>query len=106
MGAAANPRRAVFFLMILTLGMSLGLPAVDVLDAVYDESEALPFEAIPQFSIVLLPVATRTTHAPLSSLRLKLSAPSPFPSARVRDTDANRHADARISFALLRTLLC
>ena len=47
MGVAAKPRLAVVFLMILSLGVSLGLPAEDVLDAVYDESEAVPFEAIP-----------------------------------------------------------
>jgi len=46
-GVATKPRLAVVFLMILSLGVSLGLPAEDVLDAVYDESEAVPFETIP-----------------------------------------------------------
>jgi hypothetical protein len=60
MGATAEPRCAVVFLMILTLGVSLSLPAEDVLDAIYDESEALPYEGASSFSIVLPKVAAQT----------------------------------------------
>jgi hypothetical protein len=106
MGVERRPRFAAVLLMILTLGLSLGLPAEDVLDAVYDESEALPCEGTPLFSIVRPPVAARTTQAPLSSLHPKPGAPFLFARVRVRDTDAHRSADARVSLALLRTLLC
>ena len=64
MGGAVKPRCAVVFLMILALGASLGLPAMDVLDAVYDESEAVPFEAAPSSSIVLSLVDVQT-HQPV-----------------------------------------
>jgi hypothetical protein len=94
MGVAAKPRCAVVFRMILTLGLSLGLPAEDVLDAVYDESEALPYEGTPSFSIVLSPVATRKTQAPLGSLHPKPGAPSRFAAAGVRVNDAHRSGDA------------
>ncbi len=104
MRPAAKPRWAVVFLMILTVFLSLGLPAEDVLDAVYDESESVPYEVTPQFSIVVRPVAAQTTLAPVSSLHPKLGAPSPFTPARVRDTDAHRSAGVRISLALLCTL--
>ena len=50
MNQAAKPRYVVVLLMMLTLGASLGLPAEDVLDAVYNESETLPFETAPQFA--------------------------------------------------------
>ena len=106
MGRVAKPRLAVVFLMILTLGLGLGLPAEDIPETPYDESEALTYEVIPLFSIALRPVAARTTQAPLSSLHLKAGVPSPFPPARDRDTDANRSADARVSLALLCSLLC
>ena len=106
MGVAAKPRFAVTFMMILTVCLSLGLPAVDVLDAVYDESEALPCEIIPLFSMAGRPAAARTPQAPLSSLHPKPGALSLFAPARVRETNANRSADARISLALLCTLLC
>jgi len=46
-GGVTKLRCVVIFLATLTLGLSLGLPAEDVLDAVYDESETLPFEANP-----------------------------------------------------------
>ncbi len=106
MGAAAKPCCAVVFLMVLALGVSLGLPAEDVLDTVYDESEPLPFEMIPPVANVVLPVTAVTTQAQLSSLRLKVCAPSPLQLARFRDTDANRPTDTGISLALLCTLLC
>ncbi len=106
MAGAAQPRFAVVLLMILTLGVSLGLPAEDILDAVYDESEALPCEGTPLFSITLSPVAARITQAPLSSLHPKPGVPLLLLRAHVRDTNANRSADAGVSLTLLCTLLC
>ena len=106
MGRAARPRFVVVFLMVLTICLSLGLPAEDVPDSVYDESEALPYEVIPLSSVALRPVAAQTTQAPLSSLALKAGVPSAFPPARLRNADATPSADARASLALLCTLLC
>ena len=51
MGRRTKQRFAVVFLMTLTVILSLGLPSEDVLDAVYDESEAVPYERTPVFSI-------------------------------------------------------
>jgi hypothetical protein len=106
MGTAVKPHRAVLFLMVLALGVSLGLPAEDILDATYDESEAMPYEVIPPASIVGSPLSARTTKAVPDSLDQKLGVPSRFPSARARDTDAHRAASLRVSLALLCTLLC
>ena len=105
MGGAAKPRFAVTFLMILTVFLSLGLPAEDVLDAVYDESESVPYEVTPLFSIAVRQAAS-LTHAPLSSFYLTQGTPSPIYAAPARDADVNRCAGARISLALLCTLLC
>lgn len=102
-------RRSCFILILLVLlgfGLSLAVPAEDVPETVYDESETLPYESTASVSIVVRLGAARTTHAVLSSSHHKPVAPSPFPSARVRDTDANRSANARVSLALLCTLLC
>ena len=96
----------VIFFVLLGFSVSLCVPAEDVLDTAYDESEVLPYEGTPLFSIVLPLVATRTTRAVLSSLHLKHGAPSLFAPARVRDADAHQSADARVSLALLCTLLC
>jgi hypothetical protein len=106
MGVPARPSCAVVFLMFLTLGVSLGLPAEDVMDALYDESEAAPSEVIPLGSNSSSPLSTTTTHATPNSLHHKLGLPSRFSSARVSGTDADQSADARVSLALLCTLLC
>jgi len=106
MTSAAQPRLAVVFLMILTLGVSLGLPAEDVMDAVYDESEALPYEAIPLFSIVLRALPARTTQPTLSFFHPKLRAPCPFAPAHVHNTDVHRSTDVRALSSQLCILLC
>lgn len=105
MRVAIKPRFAIVFLMALALGLSVA-PAEDVPETTYDESETAPYEGIPLFAIAPPPVAARTTQDVLSSLHLKLGALSLFAPARVRNTDANRSADARASLALLCTMLC
>ena len=92
--------------MVLTLGVSLGLPAEDVLDAVYDESEAVPYEFIPLDSISLSPLSARSIQAVPNSLQRKVGDPSRFSSAGVRVSDAHQPPDARVSLALFCTLLC
>jgi hypothetical protein len=106
MRVATKPRFAIVFLMFLALGLSVGLPAADVLETTYDESEAVPYEGTPLFSIAAPAVAARTTQNGLSCLHLKSGAPSLFAAARAHDTDANRSAEARPSLTLLCTLLC
>lgn len=66
MGGATKPRFAVVFLMIFTVCLSVGLPAEDVLDAVYDELEALPYEGTPLFSVVVPLTSARSAKAELS----------------------------------------
>ena len=106
MGVATKPRAAIVFLMILAVFLSLGLPAEDVPETAYDESEAPPYEGTSPFSIVAPPVRTRTDRDLLSCLHLELCDHSRFTPPRVHDTDANRSTDARVSLALLCTLLC
>jgi hypothetical protein len=96
----------VVLCVLLGFGVSLVVPAEDVQGTAYDESEGLPYEGTPLFSIAMPPVAAaQTTQAVPTSLHLKLDAPSSF-TAAVRDTDTNRSAAARVSLALLCTLLC
>ena len=102
-------RRPCFILILFVLlgfGLSLAVPAEDVPETAYDESEALPYESTPPVSILVPMGAARTIQVVPSSLHLKLVAPFPFSSARARDTDANRSANARVSVALLCILLC
>ena len=100
-----RPCSILVLCVLLGFGVCLVVPPEDVQETAYDESEGLPYEGAPLFSIVVPLVAARTTQAVPSFLHLKLDAPSPF-AAAVRDTDTNRSADARVSLALLCTLLC
>jgi hypothetical protein len=101
-----RPCSLLILFVLLGFGVSLAVPAEDVPETAYDESEALPYEGIPLFSIVVQLTVVRTSQAVPNSLRHKLDAPSLLIPARARDTHANRPADARISLALLCTLLC
>ena len=106
MVASAKPCFTVVFLMLLSLGLSLGLPAEDVLDAVYDECECLPYEVTPLCSIIAPRITARSIPGLLSPLPLNPRAPSPFLSVPVREAAANPSTGARFSLALLCTLLC
>ena len=100
-----RPPFAIVFLIILTLGLSLGLAAEDVPETAYDESVALPYKGVPLFSIVR-PMAARTIQGVFSFLHLGPGAPSLFAALPVYDIDAKRYAYAGVSLALICTLLC
>ena len=93
-------------LVALVLSLSCAVPAEDRPETAYDESEALPYEGTPLFSIAVPLAATRTTQSEVGSLQNRVFSPSRPEPARVRDTDVNRAADTRPSLALLCTLLC
>jgi hypothetical protein len=59
-------RRPCFVLVLFVLlgfGLSLAVPAEDVPETAYDESEALPYEGTPLFSTVVPQASTRITKA-------------------------------------------
>lgn len=62
-------RRPCFILILFVLlgfCVSLGFPAEDVLETVYDESEAVPYENTPLFSTVVPQASARVAKAELS----------------------------------------
>jgi len=90
MSLAARPRCAVFFLMIFALGVSLGLPAEDVLDGAYDESEAVPYEVIPGLSIVLAQTLAGRAEVQRSHISVP-SIESPTKCCRLRSENNAAH---------------
>ena len=94
--------RFAVVLLLLCFGLSLAVPADDVPETGYNESEALPYEGTPVFSIAVPLAAARATQVVPNSLHHILGAPSRLPSARVGDA----HRSADVSLALLCTLLC
>ena len=101
-----RPSSILVLFVLLAFGASVAVPAEDVPETAYDESEGLPYEGTPGFSIARPLAATRTTQSEISLLQNEVATPSPSVPARIRDTDANRATDTRISLALLCTLLC
>ena len=62
-----KPRPALVLLLLLGFGVSLAVPVEDVPETAYDESEGLPYEGTPLFSIVAQKASDRTTKAELRS---------------------------------------
>ena len=93
----------LFALLVLSLG--LAFPAEDVLETVYDEYEALPYEATPLFSAAT-PKAAVSTIKPSQSSGCLQPAPIALTLARNTEPDAHRARDERVALALLCTLLC
>ena len=48
-----KPRSVFILFVLLAFGVSLAVPAQDIPETLYDESEALPFESTPRFSGVV-----------------------------------------------------
>jgi hypothetical protein len=64
-----KPRSALALLLLLGLGVFLVVPAEDVPETPYDESESLPYEDTPVFSIGIPLLSARTTEAVRSPFR-------------------------------------
>ena len=101
-----KPRSAFALLLLLSLGVSLAVPAVDVPETAYDESAALPYECTPLFSIVAQQASDRTTKAELRS-----GPPFCFKSSTKRDkrccNDRTRPNGVPVSLTILnRSLRC
>lgn len=56
---------ALVLLVAFVLGLSFAVPAEDVPETPYDESEALPYEITPLFSIVLQHSGRTLPRAPM-----------------------------------------
>ena len=101
-----RPCSILVLCVLLGFSVSLAVSAEDVLETAYDESEGLPYEGTPLFSIVVPPLSARTTPAAPNSIDQKFGVQSRFSSAGVSDSEAKGATNTRISFALLCTLLC
>lgn len=72
-------RLVLVLLLIVTLGLSLAIQAEDIPETPYDESEALPYEGTPLFSIAVPQASAR-----MSSAEFRSDAPFPHGSLRKR----------------------
>jgi hypothetical protein len=90
--------------VILLLGLSLAVPAEDLTETAYDESEAQPCESTPLNSGT--PQAASATPTVRIAEGRQLTSPTQVTASRINVTDAHRPAEAQVALALLCTLLC
>ena len=99
--------RSLLILVVLVgFGVSQAVPAEDLPETAYDESEALPYECTPLVSTTILPAAAQAVRSHVRLLHTELQAVSTFPAAHRRDLGAHRFANGRALSALLCILLC
>jgi len=101
-----KPSCALIFFVLVIFSLALAVPAEDVPETTFDESETQPYEGSSLFAIAVVQASTRTTQEALSYSGLKLSVLSLSAVARFHDTFANRSSGARVSSALLCTRRC
>lgn len=100
-----KPRPPLVFFVLLFLCLSLALPAEDLMETAYDESEAQPCESTPLVSNVTPKAASATPTVRIDQGR-QLTSPTQLNATRINVTDAHRPAEAQVALALLCTLLC
>ena len=99
----SRPRSTLIFIVLLALGLFVAVPAQDVPETAYDESEGVPYESTPMSAEVMPQPATQA--AP-SALHIQLATLSQTTAKGINSTDANRSAEGRVALALLCALLC
>jgi hypothetical protein len=99
------------FFVVVVLGLSPALPAEDLPDTTYDESETQPYEGAPSISNLMAQTASATqtalseTPGALNALRLQRSTSFLRSAKPVTRTDAPRFTGARSFLAQVCTLL-
>lgn len=101
-----KPHSALIFFVLLVFGLSLAVPAEDVLETAYDESEAAPYASTPLCSNLISEAAASVTGAVRGPVDLRSDTPRRLAVTRFTGIDRHRLAEARVTLALLCTLLC
>jgi hypothetical protein len=101
-----RPHHKVLFLVFLAMGLLLTVPAEDLAETAYDESEGMPYETTPLISETLPQAAAATTPAAPGTPRLQSATPLPRTARRHSGPDVHRSSEKRATLAVLCTLLC
>ncbi len=99
-------RFAFVLLLTIVLGLFLAVPAEDLPETAFDESETPAYEGTPLFSIEVPQAAAPEAPDVQSAADLGSGALSPFTSTRSDGENAARSPDVRLALALRSTLRC
>ena len=91
--------------VLLSFGVSFGIPAENAPETEYDESETLPYESAVPFSVLTPLGGCRDSSSAAEVLAPKLRNASLFTLAGFRDTTRPPCCKARVDLALFCTLL-
>ena len=105
-GRVRKSRSAFILLVLLVFCFSLAVPAEDLPETAYDESETFPFEGTPLFSNVIFQAAASATGPVGSGVHLRSGTACRFAVTRITERDGYRGTEARVALALRCTLLC
>jgi hypothetical protein len=95
------------FVVLLVMGLPLAVPAEDLPETAYDESETLPYEATPQISESMPQPTASAAEAMPAARRRQLATPSPQSVVMpINGADAHPFPQAQVTLALLCPLLC
>jgi hypothetical protein len=97
-------RCTLIFFVLLVFGCSLIVPAEDLLETTYDESETQPSSPVPPFSIRLLPAPAWATQSVGSTAGPHLYAA--IQSFGITDSKSHRSAAAPVALDRLSVLRC
>lgn len=101
-----RPRSTLILFVLLILGLSLAVPAEDLMETAYDESESLPYQRALLISDLVPRATAATTQAVRSAGQGQFAGPFRIGALRINGGDAHRFAKARSAPALLCTFLC
>jgi len=99
------PSSAIVFLVILAMGLSLAVLPEDLAETAFDESETMPYDNAPRFSIVTVPAAAPEVPAVRSAVGVGEGTLFRFPANHISGRD-NPSRDASRMSALLCNLRC
>jgi hypothetical protein len=88
-----KPRHTFVVFVFLSLCLSVAIPAQDVPETPYDESEALPYEASPLFSIEVAKLSDRATKTePSRHRKVSPDSMTPQPPAAKDHFESNQQS--------------
>ncbi len=99
-------RFASVLLLTIVLGLFLTVPAEDIPETAFDESETPAYEGTPVFSIEVPQAAALEAQDVRNAAELRSGALSRLTSTRSNGKDATRSPNIRHALALLSTLRC
>jgi len=100
------PSSAIVFLVILAISSSLAVLPEDLAETAFDESETMPFESAPGFSLVTPRALIAEVLAKRGVVGVGEGTLFHVPAIRISGRGTNPSRDARRTSALLCNLRC